>query len=322
MSECDSNGMVVAETPELAGPWRRWIAKQIDIGLLGFVLASIIGVAVALCCDTAGWEFIMNVKESHFTVMIMPLVFIVDSVIYALCGNTLGRWLLGVRIVDAEGGKISGKSYFIRNFKVYFAGVGAYFCVAPLITMAIQYRQVNQGCPATYDRKTGFQVIRIPVGSWRIAVIAAILTGLIGFSIWNAYDEISLRQQTREIQRRAENGDPKAQYEYAEALLYGDGTRADVGKAWEYWEKSAENNYVPALEVLADTLHDDYDPDDAEEVFYWSKKYADTGAARGKYFLGLCYKYGRGVAKDPVRAQKLLQAAAASGVREAVDLIK
>jgi uncharacterized RDD family membrane protein YckC len=52
------------------------------------------------------------------------IVLIIDSLIYAVCGNTLGKWLCGIKIVDQYGKDIKQWTYFRRNMRVYWGGYG------------------------------------------------------------------------------------------------------------------------------------------------------------------------------------------------------
>ena len=164
--------------PPLAGRWRRWAARMLD-----FTLESIfVGVVVVIALELAG--FSLNVSsnlipstgsEIFFDILICFFAFLLDSLVYAIFGNTLGKWLFGVKaVMQLDKSSLTGFYYFTRNMYIYaFA-----FCfgapIIPLVTFAYQQRKVYEGKPTTYDKK--LQVMSITHNtSWFKTFIGIVL---------------------------------------------------------------------------------------------------------------------------------------------------
>ena len=101
----------------------------------------------------------------------------------------------------------------------------------------------------------------------------------------------------------ARQKDPEAEFMFAEALEFGNGTKSDKKKAFEYYKRSAASNHPPALVRMGD-FH--------LEGFFLKQSSADAvdlyeKAARKNYApalrkLGWCYENGIGRTKDLSRA--------------------
>lgn len=136
----------------LAGPWTRWGARLIDLTTDSFVVALVCGILEAM-------EIIPVLPSAIETAFSIAAAFLLDSFIYAVFKGTLGKWLMGERIINANMEKIGEVEYFIRNIKVFFFGFGAEIPIVTLIVGVLQYNRVSKGEPASYDEKPGFSVV-------------------------------------------------------------------------------------------------------------------------------------------------------------------
>lgn len=133
----------------LTGPWARWISRMIDYTLELFAFAFLLG-------------FFFNLDglpDAVIGIICTPLAFLLDSAIYAVFGNTLGKWLWGIKVVENNGIKISASRYFNRNLRIYWGGYGLGIPIVTLCTFIKQYSRVSKGNSATYDEKMGVKSI-------------------------------------------------------------------------------------------------------------------------------------------------------------------
>ena len=164
--------------PPLAGRWRRWAARMFDFNLESFLIGFVIGIVAEL----GGFSLKLSSNlipstgsEFFFGILICFFAFLLDSLIYAIFGNTLGKWLFGVKaVMQLDKSSLTGFYYFTRNMYIYaFA-----FCfgapIIPLVTFAYQQRKVYEGKPTTYDKK--LQVMSITHNtSWFKTFIGIVL---------------------------------------------------------------------------------------------------------------------------------------------------
>lgn len=141
---------VSSNNAPLSGPWERWISRFIDY-TLGSVVSAIF---LSIFFDLS------DVPDAVVGIICAPFAFLLDSAVYAVFGNTLGKWLWGIKIVENNGIKISAGRYFNRNLRVYWGGYGLAIPIVTLCTFITQYNRVSKGNPSTYDEIMGVKSIR------------------------------------------------------------------------------------------------------------------------------------------------------------------
>lgn len=125
------------------------------------------------------------------------------------------------------------------------------------------------------------------------------------------------------LRKAADKGDPKAQYELAEAY-FGNNSRAKPDKslseaeakaeAIRLFKKSAENGFPKAQNELGECYErGDGVPKDQSEAVKWYIKAAEQGYAKAQKNLGHRYSKGEGVEKDLVEAANWYRKAAEQG---------
>ena len=168
----DKNGDLDTAPP--AGPWQRWAARSLDYSLesvlivlfllLLFITLLFVSrhLRVALISEEKLVFFLsfFLVGRLRTVFLTAPFVFMLDSLEYALFGNTIGKWLFGVKVIDLEEQPLSAGAFFKRNMQVYWGGYGLAFPIVNVLTFYTQYKFVSQGLSATYDHRLGFLSIR------------------------------------------------------------------------------------------------------------------------------------------------------------------
>ena len=112
----------------------------------------------------------------------------------------------------------------------------------------------------------------------------------------------------------ADRGDPKALCNYGSFLLEGTGVEKDETAALEYWRKSADMGFGPALNKVRMCLLFGFcglekAPGDAVPYF---EKAVDQGVTESMFHLAMMYENGIGVEKDQTTADSYLAKAAAN----------
>jgi len=167
--------------PLLVTPWRRYLAKMLDISA-----AIIPAVAVQIAFSRYSPEFAIWLSDPS-TSMVLVVVGVVSTpfveAFYSTAfGNTPGKALLGISVATIAGRKLSYVEYLIRNFRVAWAGLGAFFPVFAFIMMIYQFRMLLKLGSTTYDLNR-YIVRALPIA--RMRVVAAILA-LVAIIVGNA----------------------------------------------------------------------------------------------------------------------------------------
>lgn len=148
------------EEKELAGAWRRFFARWIDIAVLGTAAGYTIGYLFP--------AFAVNVIQTYpgpgstivFAMINLPIALILEIFEFGIFGGTLGKKLLGIRIVGAHQQRIGFGQYFKRNTDIWIRGFALGVPLVSLFTLAHQAGRLRKGNQASWDERDGFRVIR------------------------------------------------------------------------------------------------------------------------------------------------------------------
>ncbi|HUL48270.1 MAG TPA: RDD family protein [Steroidobacteraceae bacterium] len=174
-------------TVELARPWPRYWARSLDVTLWALLLALVGGALVPQLTDI-GADLGERASDQILGIIVLPFAMAADALTYALFGNTPGKWLAGLAVRDAAGGRLARWRYLKRNAGVYVNGLALGVGLVALFTLSRQYRRVNSGELTSWDRWQESRVVRVHDGVWRTSLTAGLylvlLAAGIGVSIY------------------------------------------------------------------------------------------------------------------------------------------
>ncbi len=106
------------------------------------------------------------------------------------------------------------------------------------------------------------------------------------------------------IQRAANKDFNKSQYNLGRMYKYGVGCKVDFEKSIYWFKKASENGNQKAAYSLGYMYFKGFAvPQDYQKAIYWFKQ---SEYAMSKYYLGVCYYFGYGVAANEDRALEIL----------------
>ncbi|MBA4376897.1 MAG: hypothetical protein C0401_12100 [Anaerolinea sp.] len=122
--------------PGLASPYRRLIARGIDLVIGWFVILPLSIVVLIPISNAMGEsESAKTAFGLIFAGFFVLVLIIYDTVMTALLGRTVGKMALGLRVVDINGDKLTLGNAFLRSLLLYFFGVVILFGI--VITASI-----------------------------------------------------------------------------------------------------------------------------------------------------------------------------------------
>ncbi|MFM0627761.1 RDD family protein [Paraburkholderia xenovorans] len=140
-----------------AGPWTRYWVRSLDLTLCSYVCGAAVGFvmkAAGLPGSPAEYPFIVLFEILAMT----PAALLLDALIYAECGNTLCRALMGTRVVTRDGEKLTSGQYFHRNMAMWGPGYG-FGLLAP-VTFVMSFIRLRDTGYTKWDAKAGY-VVRV-----------------------------------------------------------------------------------------------------------------------------------------------------------------
>lgn len=160
--------------------WPRFFARHFDLWLEGLLIYGLCLVASLYSASFARWLdglYAMPVCA----ILYLPSAMIMDAMLYAIFGNTLGKALLGLKVETEDGKRLRVSQYLRRNFSLWVEGFSIGIPLLSLYTMARQSNMLKEGWQASYDELPGFRVRH--ASGWP-SIFTILFICLLGLMAW------------------------------------------------------------------------------------------------------------------------------------------
>ncbi len=178
LEEVDSMRAIVpfrrefAPPPSPAGPWRRWAARGLD----QFCGALVIMAVLARISTYFGFgDFFDGVHQALVLLLLLPLLLLLEAVVYELFGTTFGKWAFSLRVRDEDRHVATSKVYLKRLLRLWASGLGFGLPIVSLITLVVQKRRLSSGRLTSYDESLRLHVDKERIHPLRWLVVIPIL---------------------------------------------------------------------------------------------------------------------------------------------------
>ena len=167
-------------SPNPAGACRRWAARFVDMLCGCFIVMPVLMKSL----EYFGTEDEYNkLNDVIGGVIAIPLVLLLEAVVFELFGTTFGKWAFSIRIRDTIGHPVSSWIYFKRLIRLWASGLGLGLPIVSLIVPWFQYRKVRSGFNATYDESLRLRVDTERFHPLRWIVVLPVLIIVVGLTI-------------------------------------------------------------------------------------------------------------------------------------------
>ena len=163
--------LAAGEEVTLAGPWPRFLARMVDLYLLilpvGFLFGMLFPSFALSLTATPALELVIGI-------LLLPFVMVADALITAAFGRSIGKAIVGLKVVDDKLEKPSVELALHRNLLAYVRG---FFLGIPLLVLvgyAKAHADVKEGGTTSWDDATGTRVIEHGFHPARAAVAGLI----------------------------------------------------------------------------------------------------------------------------------------------------
>ncbi len=170
-------------------PWRRFFARQMDIGLVAFTIG--IGVGIFFSQNAVVDKVLGNniVIAMLTTLVLVPL----EAIQLAVFGTTFGKALYSIEVKSKNPAPIGFATAFARAFSVYVRGLALGFPLISLFTVYFGYKTLKEKGEASWDAENELVVSHRPLGYVRIAVIAFVWLFYLTLMGYGVYTEVEKR---------------------------------------------------------------------------------------------------------------------------------
>jgi hypothetical protein len=179
---------------DLATPWRRFWARWVDVVFGACLVGFVLGAVRPSLYQPGGWG---AAHEQLLGWLVMPVVMVLDGVVYAVFGNTPGKAIAGIAVRDERsGGRLPLFIYLKRNFELYFFGLGTVFPILALIALVVSFRRADRDELLSWDLSADSRVMARsvnPLRTWIVALAYFMLVG--GLSLLRYYEHHRLEQR-------------------------------------------------------------------------------------------------------------------------------
>lgn len=114
-------------------PWRRWLARGIDLGICSLLWWTVAFFILQL--NVLGW----NVRN---VIIPFAIMLAIEPVMLSVLGTTIGKALLGILVTDKSGKKLSLGQSFYRTCRVLSRGYG--FVIIPIYNLYRMYKSYKE----------------------------------------------------------------------------------------------------------------------------------------------------------------------------------
>ncbi|RYD89472.1 MAG: hypothetical protein EOP61_31570 [Sphingomonadales bacterium] len=142
---------------ELAEGWPRLWARLLDSWLNLLLIGAVVGILFPALFQMPAFEGRRG--DLLLDVAFLPLALMLDAGIQALFGNTLGKWLVGIRLEQIDGGRPSTVTTLQRNLRLYVQGFILGLPLLNLFGMARANDRLSREGATLWDAALGTRVV-------------------------------------------------------------------------------------------------------------------------------------------------------------------
>lgn len=159
--------------PKVQAPWRRFFARTLDEAFYSTSWSCFLILALDM-------NLVNRSSASNFVDILMTLLLtiVLEPLQLALFGTTLGKWILGIRVLHNDDRKLTFSEAFERTTQVLFYGLGLHIPIYNLVRMWKSYKACMEREPIVWEYDS--RILLKDERSFRVAVYLAVRGLFIG----------------------------------------------------------------------------------------------------------------------------------------------
>ncbi len=155
-----------------ADPWRRYFARMIDTTIYAAAGFYLTGLVLATTDIPLYYSFmnLLSGLEGKLISAFLGFIYAIlgGALVIGLTSGSLGKWLMGVRVVDAGDKPIGVLRALWREVLVWVNGLGLGIPFVMIVTLVMAYRRLDGDAITSWDDRMDLVVIHRPRGKMQI----------------------------------------------------------------------------------------------------------------------------------------------------------
>ena len=158
-------------------PLRRFFARSFDLALIGLLSQSVFALAFRMNVARTG-----NMVEWAFGLLHWVILIFAEAFLLSRFSTTLGKWILGIRVIHITGRKLSFSEGLSRTGLIFVYGEGLTIPIVNLYRGFKSFRKLMNGEQLEWD--TDNELIVDEMRWWRPIVYLLVLACVLVFTIY------------------------------------------------------------------------------------------------------------------------------------------
>ncbi|WP_109369336.1 RDD family protein [Ochrobactrum soli] len=132
-------------------PWLRYFARILDISILATILISA-AIIISAYVSMPIFVKIYSTDARVLTLISLPFVMILNAIIITIFGNSIGKKIFGIHVVNLRSNKpFTLVENIARELRVWVKGMALGLPFISFFTLIPECNRVSKGKPASYD---------------------------------------------------------------------------------------------------------------------------------------------------------------------------
>lgn len=168
--------------------WRRYFARMLDNMVNAFTFILLVIFLLAFTWPSAFVAFTEWLGSIHRLFDLLLSIFIgtvINAVLLALTGSTLGKWIFGIRVREADGARLGFARAIQRELRVWMRGLGFGIPIVSLFTVMRAYNQLDNFQQTTWDRDMQLVITHRPAGIGQYVLWTFAVLGWVAFTVFS-----------------------------------------------------------------------------------------------------------------------------------------
>jgi uncharacterized RDD family membrane protein YckC len=157
-----------------AHPWRRYFARMIDTTIYAAAGFYVTGLVLSTTDIPLYYSFIdlLSGLEGKLISAFLGFIYAMlgGALVIGLTSGSLGKWLMGVRVVDASDKPIGVLRALWREILVWVNGLGIGIPFVMIVTLVMAYRRLDRDGITAWDGELDLLVLHRPRGKMQIVL--------------------------------------------------------------------------------------------------------------------------------------------------------